>query len=155
MFDGRRIVAVDFDGVIHRYSKGYYTGDIYDIPTPGVRDFLTRLRDNDYFIYIFSARLIDSSTVESGKITIQNWMEKHDLPYDKIGCVKIPAIAYVDDRAVPVRHNPINGVAWNSIFFEVIRLANRDSLDDEAIARKMEADKEMREDIELLDELDR
>jgi hypothetical protein len=45
-------IAVDFDGVIHAYSKGWQDGTIYDPPLPGALDGLrTLMRDNAVFIH--------------------------------------------------------------------------------------------------------
>lgn len=36
-------VAVDFDGVIHAYTKGWQNGEIYDPPMPGAFEALDQL----------------------------------------------------------------------------------------------------------------
>ena len=45
-------IAIDFDGVIHKNSKGYHDGTIYDDPVPGtlkaLRD-LSMVYTHDYF----------------------------------------------------------------------------------------------------------
>ena len=35
--------AVDFDGVIHKYSKGWVGGAIYDKPMPGALEIMEEL----------------------------------------------------------------------------------------------------------------
>lgn len=37
-----KTISIDFDGVIHKYSKGYGDGKIYDPPVPGANEFLTK-----------------------------------------------------------------------------------------------------------------
>ena len=43
-------IGVDFDGVIHKNSKGFFDGTIYDEPLEGTRDSLERLQCN--YIYL-------------------------------------------------------------------------------------------------------
>ena len=48
-------MAIDFDGVIHKYSKGWQDGSIYDVPMPGVKKALAAL-NKKFKIVIFSRR---------------------------------------------------------------------------------------------------
>lgn len=48
-------IAVDFDGVIHGYSRGWQDGSIYDPPLPGAIDGLRALMDQDA-VFIFTTR---------------------------------------------------------------------------------------------------
>ena len=34
----KKTIVFDFDGVIHRYSKGWQDGNIYDKPTKGIKE---------------------------------------------------------------------------------------------------------------------
>jgi len=38
-------VAIDFDGVLHRYSEGWKDGQIYDEPVEGSREALQAMKD--------------------------------------------------------------------------------------------------------------
>jgi ribonucleotide monophosphatase NagD (HAD superfamily) len=84
-------VCVDFDGVIHKYSKGYQDGSIYDEPMEGAKESLERLSKEGYEVVIFTTRT-------RGKIS--DWLEKHEIPYDMVTREKLPAMAYIDDRAI-------------------------------------------------------
>lgn len=86
----RNILAFDFDGVIHRYSKGYHDGTAYDGPMPGIREMFRKLEDQGYTIIINSARPADQ---------ISEWLERHGFPAYKI-YQKPRARAYIDDRAI-------------------------------------------------------
>lgn len=104
--NNRPAIAVDFDGVIHRYSKGYLNGEIYDEPMPGAEEGLKKLMEK-YNVFILSTR---------EPRQIKRWMEKHiNIPtavhegetpfWDRAGVIgitnkKLAAIAYIDDRAV-------------------------------------------------------
>lgn len=100
------IVAIDFDGVIHKYSKGFGTGEIYDPPVKGAYEFLKGLVDSNHSIFIFSTR---------NSIQIQEWMKNQfpDLYFEQVGKRdffwnykkvigitnrKLPAQIYIDDR---------------------------------------------------------
>jgi hypothetical protein len=49
-------IAIDFDGVIHGYSKGWNGGAIYDPPVPGVKEALDALKAEGHYLMIFSTR---------------------------------------------------------------------------------------------------
>lgn len=84
-------ICVDFDGVIHRYSKGYQDGSIYDEPVEGAKEAMEKLKEVGYEVIIFTTR---------APIEIIDWVQKHQIPYDDITKIKIPAMAYIDDRGI-------------------------------------------------------
>ena len=95
-------VLIDFDGVIHKYSKGVYDQTLYDGPVDGAKEFIDSIRDK-YRIVIFTARLSTFEGRETCNITtddIAEWMNKYDIYFDEITCQKLPAVAYVDDMAI-------------------------------------------------------
>ncbi|MEU5043203.1 hypothetical protein [Streptomyces griseorubiginosus] len=103
-------IAVDFDGVIHQYSRGWQDGTIYDPPMPGAIDSLRILMDT-YAVFIHTTR--DATTVaawlaERGFDTVVDiegpkhpkrefWNEQGAL---LVTNRKLPAVAYIDDRAI-------------------------------------------------------
>jgi hypothetical protein len=91
----RTPIAIDFDGVIHAYSKGFYDGTIYDGPTQGVVEALTTLIKK-YYIYIYSQR----SFVPEGKRAIEEYLKEYAIPFDEIYAGKPAAKFYIDDRAI-------------------------------------------------------
>ena len=100
----RRTMAVDFDGVIHRYSKGWRDGTIYDPPVEGAREALARLHRR-YDLVIFTTRVNPAlHGAETQMDRILAWLARHDFRrgehFDEITHVKPPALAYIDDRAV-------------------------------------------------------
>jgi hypothetical protein len=48
-------IAVDFDGVLHAYSKGWHDGTIYDPPIDGALDALLALMEQ-HAVFIFTTR---------------------------------------------------------------------------------------------------
>lgn len=105
-------IAIDFDGVIHAYSRGWADGSIYDPPVPGALDAIWRLLGY-YNVFIFSAR---------PAWQIQAWLAKEDkdLPtaiigeerfWSREGVVgitnrKLPAEFYIDDRGIRFKDWP-------------------------------------------------
>lgn len=118
-------IAVDFDGVIHAYSRGWADGSIYDQPMPGALDGLRDLLDHDA-VFVFTARDpeqvapwlerygFDVTTDQScpdcppfgvtticttckGTRLLTFWNQRGRL---LVTNRKLPATAYLDDRAV-------------------------------------------------------
>lgn len=95
-------IAVDFDGVIHRYSEGWKDGSIYDIPVEDAGAALRSL-SRDYRIIIHTTRknIGNPENPETG--TVWDWLRKHNLDccVDDITNTK-PAEAklFIDDRAI-------------------------------------------------------
>jgi hypothetical protein len=105
-------VAVDFDGVIHAYSKGWHDGTIYDEPMPGAIEGLRKLQER-YAVFVFTSRRATAD--------VAAWINRHALGaveavHEASGDTrefwnnqevilvtnrKLPAVAYIDDRAVP------------------------------------------------------
>jgi len=97
-------LGVDFDGVIHKCSKGYYDGTIYDDPVPGAREALERLSDQ-YTIIVYTCKAKPDRGLVNGKTGTQliwEWLEKHDLSkyVSKVTSEKPRARAYIDDKAI-------------------------------------------------------
>lgn len=84
-------LLVDFDGVLHAYSRGWADGTAYDPPIPGAREALDQFERDGYEVVIFSTR-------DRGQIA--DWLLLHEFPMYPITNEKRPAVAIVDDRAV-------------------------------------------------------
>lgn len=112
----KKTVCVDFDGVIHKYSKGWQDGSIYDEPVEGAKEYLERLC-KEYKVIIFTTRinpypfgvldadrLLKTRDDAIPKINVLKWLEKNGFENNKhfhgIRCQKPAAVAYIDDRAV-------------------------------------------------------
>lgn len=90
----KKTVSLDFDGVLHGYSKGWHDGTIYDPPTPGATQMLVQLAR--------SYRLV-ISTCREDKEAIWRWLRVWGMAdlIEDVTNEKPVASAYVDDRAVP------------------------------------------------------
>lgn len=107
-FDYKKAILIDFDRTIHRYSKGWNGGDIYDPPFEGAKEVLDWLKQNGFTIIIFTARLASFSLKKSGISyeqeyqRLEEFLKKYEIPYDMITAEKYPAAFYVDDRAIHI-----------------------------------------------------
>jgi len=97
-------IGIDFDGVIHKNSKGYYDGTIYDEPIEGSHAALEKLsKEHTIIIYSCKAKpdrgLIDGKT---GTELIWEWLKNHDMAQfvSKVTAEKPRARYYIDDKAI-------------------------------------------------------
>lgn len=100
------VVCVDFDGTIAPW------GDLFGFPEPlpGAKAFLKYLRDEGYKIVIFTSRLSTVWHNHEGRDPamgilqqveyLQEYFERYGLEADHVTAEKIPAIAYIDDKAI-------------------------------------------------------
>ncbi len=86
----KKTIAVDFDGVIHKYSEGYHDGSIYDELMEGAKEALFRLGQR-YKVVVFSVR---------DPQQIMEWLDKQNIVVDEVTNVKPKAIVYIDDRGL-------------------------------------------------------
>lgn len=95
--DANIIVAVDFDFTL---AVPAFINDPDPEPMPGAREFLQRLQDEGFIVVIFSARSWAGWPTTKYTHDMEQWLEKHRMPYNEIAFSKPPALAYVDDKAV-------------------------------------------------------
>jgi len=104
-----KTVAVDFDGVIHAYSRGWQDGSIYDEPLPGALDAL-RLLMKRHAVFIHTTRVpapVARWIGERAGIKTCWHEDENTLPefWDEQGLLlvtrrKLPAAVYIDDRGL-------------------------------------------------------
>ena len=97
-------LGIDFDGVIHKNTKGYFDGTIYDEPLDGVREALEQL-SKKYTLMLFTTKAKPDRGLINGRHTIEliwEWLEKHDLDkyISTITAEKPRAVAYIDDKGI-------------------------------------------------------
>lgn len=102
----QKAIAIDFDGVIHKYTKGWQNGVVYDDPVEYAFAAMYKLISLGYEIFILTTRTnhedirvwIREKAIEEGidpDIAIE-------LSAVEITNIKKPAVAYIDDRGLVV-----------------------------------------------------
>lgn len=98
----RKMILVDFDGVLHSYKRGWAGADIItDAPLPGAIEWLSSLVQNKFLdVRIFSARCNDPL----GIVAMRCWLMKHGFPIQLLDSLtfqpgKPKAHLIIDDRA--------------------------------------------------------
>lgn len=92
VLEKKRTVAVDFDGVIHKYSQGFKgLFNAYDEPMENARESFEKLKLAGKRLVVMSSR---------PAVVIEKWLEDNDMLhyFDEISNFKIPADIYIDDR---------------------------------------------------------
>lgn len=88
----KKTVCIDFDGVISQYT-GWQGPHHMGEPMPGVAEFLQEIWQ-EYNLVIHTTRDVES---------VYRWLKYYDLDgfIYQITNKKIPAVVYIDDRALP------------------------------------------------------
>ena len=87
-----KTIAVDFDGVLHAYSKGWNGGSIYDSPVPGSQEAIRSLQHVGFEVIIFTTR--------ENLSEVSAWLVRNEFPSVAVTNRKPLAFAYIDDRAI-------------------------------------------------------
>jgi len=96
-------LAIDFDGVIHTFDKGFFDGTCYGEPIPGSLEAIKAL-SKKFRIIIFTAKAKPDRPLINGKTGVElvrEWLEKYGvLEYvHDITSEKPRAMLYIDDNA--------------------------------------------------------
>lgn len=108
-----RVVLCDFDGVLYPWEPIMSEPDAL----PGAAHALQRLRKAGYRIVIFTSRLSPRWLKESGYRAedqlahISKLLHRDEIPFDEITSEKLPAMHYLDDRAIRVRDGDMPAIA--------------------------------------------
>ena len=113
-------VGIDFDGVIHKCSKGFYDGTIYDPPIDGAKEALKKISEK-YVIVVYSAKARTDRPLVNGKTGVEliwDWLKAHgmDMYVKEVTAEKPRAVFYIDDKAVR-----FNG-SWSETFQDLTSL---------------------------------
>ena len=97
-----KVVCVDFDSTLYPWRPIYEQPD----PLPGAVAAMQRLKAAGYRIVIFTSRL-SPTWLASTKYTASDMLDhieavlrRDGIPFDQVTAEKVPAVWYVDDRAL-------------------------------------------------------
>lgn len=99
----KKRIVFDFDGVIHKYSKGWQDGTLYDEPVEGIKEVIDELR-KDYEVVVVSTRCKDMTK----RVEVYEWLSKYNIQVDAVRIEKPPAMIYVDDRGFKFDGNKLD-----------------------------------------------
>lgn len=100
----KRILCIDFDGVIHDYRKGWQDGSIYGDVTPGFFEWAAKAKER-FKLVIYSSRSKDAAQIEDMKRWLADRIAESMfagvmLDDFEFSGVKPPAFLTIDDRCV-------------------------------------------------------
>jgi len=104
-YENNNQVAIDFDGVVHRNSKGFHDGTVYDPPMEGAIEAIKWFASQGLEIVLFTAKVKPDRPLVNGMTgeeLIWEWLAKHEISsyIKEITCEKPRAIVYIDDRGI-------------------------------------------------------
>ena len=107
-----KIVAVDFDGVINPYTKGWQGKSVFEKPSNACHQELKKLKEAGWIICI--------NTCRSEEANLKVYLLEHKIPFDHINYsprndiqglsgTKLAADVYIDDKNITFDGN------WNNM----------------------------------------
>jgi hypothetical protein len=95
----QKTIAIDFDGVINSFSRGWCGSTETDDPVEGAAEAINALLAAGNKVVIYSTR----AATPEGKETIRRYLAENDVSFEEIEVTDKKPIAhiYIDDRAIP------------------------------------------------------
>jgi hypothetical protein len=106
-------LAIDFDGVVHTFDKGWHDGTCYGEPIEGALEALDHL-SKKWRLVLFTAKVKPDRPLVDGKCgyeLVDQWLRDHGVRelFDEITHEKPRADYYIDDKAIEFSGN------WSAI----------------------------------------
>lgn len=103
-YNERKVLAIDFDGVIHNHNLGFHDGTCYGDPIEGSLEAIKYL-SSKYNVIIFSCKANPDRPLINGKTgseLIWEWLKTYniDLYVTDVTFNKPNALFYIDDKAI-------------------------------------------------------
>ena len=99
-------LGLDFDGVIHKNSKGFHNGTIYDEPVNGALAGIKHLNEYlGYDLVIYSCKANPDRPLIDGKTGVEliwEWLGEYGVRDNikDVTYIKPNAVAYIDDKGI-------------------------------------------------------
>lgn len=87
----KKTICLDFDGVLHAYSRGWVDGSVYDEPMPGAVAAAKKLSERHWLVVQTTRENLDE---------VRAWLERYGFPLMEVTNRKPPAVLYIDDRGL-------------------------------------------------------
>lgn len=114
-------LGLDFDGVIHKNSKGFHDGTIYDEPLDDAVESVKYLNEIlGYDLVIYTCKANPKRPLVNGKTGIElvwEWLNKHGIKDNvkDVTYIKPNAVAYIDDKGIRFNN-------WKDSIEEITRI---------------------------------
>jgi hypothetical protein len=102
-----KTLAIDFDGVICQFEKGWNNGLIEERPVEGANIALEKFVTAGFTVIIFTTRYnpeLNNDKAEEQKKAVNKWLLDNGFEkgkqYHEITGYKPKAMAYIDDRGI-------------------------------------------------------
>ena len=115
-----RVICLDLDGTLYERRPLHEEPD----PLPGAVEATRRLAAAGYRIVVFTSRLSPEwlasthHTESDMRDRIESILKRDGIPYERITSEKVPAEAYVDDRAIRFREGEwpaiVDWILWSN-----------------------------------------
>jgi len=101
--DEFKVVAIDFDGVIHNHSLGYHDGTIYGDLIDGSKESIEKIHNMGFIIIIYTCKAHPNRPLvhgESGTELIWKWLKDKSIDHfiNDVVWGKPHALLYIDDK---------------------------------------------------------
>lgn len=101
--DESKVIAIDFDGVIHNHNLGYYDGTIYGELINGSKESIEKIHKMGFDIIIYTCKSHPNRPLVNGKNgteLIWEWLKNKSMDefVNDVVWGKPHALLYIDDK---------------------------------------------------------
>lgn len=118
-------IAVDFDGVLHGYGRGWQDGTIYDAPVAGAAEAMRRLMDMGYETVVYTTRAlprtVNGEQQPCQAEAVEAYLREHGIPFTRVHREPGKPLCklFIDDNALRFEGD------WNAAVGQAVEILNR------------------------------